>query len=94
MMGSARNLHRLGGALQKLQHKAATGRCALCASRGVVRAAVAFINGVDVSRPKGACAEHAAEGRRRGYNVQPDPWANDGINHDHSDCAHERESTR
>jgi len=60
---SARNLHRLTGALDRMRRGAATGTCSLCP-----RPSVGFVESWDL-HPKGVCEQHAEHGRRLGYTV-------------------------
>ena len=65
-MGS-RDVHALAATLRRLEHEAATGRCAICGMPSV-----GFIEGWDL-RPRGICADHARTALRFGYTVHPDP---------------------
>jgi hypothetical protein len=68
---SARNLHRIAGALERLRHEAATGMCGLprCTDP-----AVGYIESWDLHQT-GVCEGHRAQGERLGHTVHPDPKA-------------------
>ena len=62
---SARNLHRVAGALAQMRREAATG---LCGIGSCAEPAVGYIEGW-TSRPVGVCQSHALKAPRHGYVV-------------------------
>lgn len=71
---SARNLHRIAGALERMKHEAATGSCFLSACAAP---AVGYIMGTSW-QPRGVCAGHKPDAEERGYTVWLDPLAEGG----------------
>jgi hypothetical protein len=64
-MSGARNLHRLAGAVVKMQREALAGPCCLPSCD---EPSVGFIQTWDL-RSNGVCERHRREGERRGYTV-------------------------
>ena len=74
---TARNLHRIVGALDKARRDAASGQCVLHPDRD----AVGYIESWDL-HPRGICELCATKGAALGYTVHPVPaqevWQSNG----------------